>query len=90
MPGFVARHFMHGVVDSVQVQGLGALGQVSLAGGSAVLGLHAHLEVLLGAVGQDFAQEFCELRGMLGLLKRGGLPVFADLGIALAIPCSSR
>jgi len=27
---------MHGVVDGVQVQGLGALGQVGLAGGSAV------------------------------------------------------
>ena len=28
--GLVAGHLMHGVVDGVQVQGLGALGQVGL------------------------------------------------------------
>ena len=83
--GFVAGHFVHGVMDGVQVQGLGALGQVGLAGGGAVLGLHAHLQVLLGAVGQHLAQQLGELGGVLGLFKRGGLPVFADLGIALAI-----
>ncbi len=37
VPGFVAGHFMDRVVDGVQVQGLGALGQVGLAGGGAVL-----------------------------------------------------
>ena len=36
MPGFVPCHLMHGVVDGVQVQSLGALGQVGLAGGGAV------------------------------------------------------
>ena len=30
VPGFVAGHFVDGVVDGVQVQGLGALGQVGL------------------------------------------------------------
>ena len=32
MSGFVAGHLMHGVVDGVEVQGLGALGQVGLPG----------------------------------------------------------
>ena len=36
MSGLVAGHFMHGVMDGVQVQRLGALGQVGLAGGGAV------------------------------------------------------
>ena len=35
--GFVARHLMHGVVDGVQVQLLGLLGQLKLAGSSTVL-----------------------------------------------------
>ena len=34
--GFVAGHFMHGVMDGVQVQFLSLLGQVELAGGGAV------------------------------------------------------
>ena len=59
--GFVAGHFMHGVVDSIEVQFLGKLGQLELAGGGAVLGVNAHFEVLLGAVGHDFAEEFSEL-----------------------------
>ena len=31
--GFVPGHFMHGVMDGVQVQSLGALGQVGLLNG---------------------------------------------------------
>ena len=34
VPGFVAGHLVHGVVDGIQVQGLGALGQVGLAAGN--------------------------------------------------------
>ena len=36
--GLVACHLVDGVVDSVQVGGFGSLGQIGLAGGSAVLG----------------------------------------------------
>ena len=85
MTGLVASHLVHGVVDGVQAGGLGALGQVELAGGGAVLGLNAHLEVLLGGVGHDLAQELSELGGVLGLLVRCLLPVQADLRIALAV-----
>ena len=77
VPGFIPCHFMHGVMNSVQVQGLGALGQVGLAGGGAVFGFHAHFQVHFGAVGEHFAQELRELGGVFGLFKRGGLPVFA-------------
>ena len=32
VPGFVASHLMHGVVDGVQVQGLGLLGELGFPG----------------------------------------------------------
>ena len=47
MPGFVTGHFVHGVVDGVQVQGLGPLGQVGLA--------------LSGAVAPDGAEDLISL-----------------------------
>ena len=72
---FVASHFMHGVMDGVEAQFLGLLGNLHLAGGSAVLGLNAHLQVLLGAVGDDLAQQLSKLGGVLGLFISGLLPV---------------
>ena len=88
--GLVASHLVHGVVDGIEASGLGALGKIGLAGGGAVLGLNAHLEVLLGGVGHDLAQELGELGGMLGLLVGSLLPVQADLGIALAMSDASH
>ena len=73
---------MHGVVNGIKASGLGALGKIGLAGGGAVFGLNAHLEVLLGGVGYDLAQELSKLGGVLGLLVGSLLPVQADLGIA--------
>ena len=76
---------MDGVVDGVQVQLLGLLGQLELTQGSAVLGVHTHLQVLLGGVGQDLAQQLSKLGGVLGLLQSGPAPVLADLREALAV-----
>ena len=45
MTGLVAGHLMDGVVDGVQTQLLGLLGQLEFAGGGAVLGLDAQLQV---------------------------------------------
>ena len=83
--GLVAGHFMNGIMDGIEPQLLGLFGQLELAGGSAVLGVHPHLQVLLGAVGQHLAQQLGELGGVLGLLIGGLLPVQADLGITLAV-----
>ena len=80
MTGFVACHFMHGVMDGVQAQLLGFLGQVGLALGGAVLGIHADAQVFLRAGGDDLAQQFRELGGVLGFLERGGLPVLGYSG----------
>ena len=43
--GLVAGHLVHGVVNGIQAQLLGLLGQLGLAGGRAVLGVHAHAQV---------------------------------------------
>ena len=76
--GLVAGHLVDGVVDSIQVQLLGLLGQLELTGGGAVLGVDAHLQVLLGGVGDHLAQQLGELGGVLGLLIGGLLPVQAE------------
>ncbi len=85
MTGFVAGHLVDGVVDGVEVEGFGAFGEVGLAGGGTVFGVDAHLEVLLGAVSQHFAQQLGKFGGVLGFLKGGFLPVETHLGIALAV-----
>ena len=80
--GFVAGHFMDRVMDGVQAELLGLLGQVGLALGGAILGFHADAQVFLGAGGDDLAQELRELGGVLGFFECGGLPVFRNLRIA--------
>ena len=40
VPGLVPCHLMHGIMNGVQVQGLGALGQVGLAGGLLLRNYH--------------------------------------------------
>ena len=85
MTGLVASHFVDGVVDGVETQLLGALGQGGLAGGGAVLGLHPHLQVLPGGVGDDLAQQLRELGGVLGLFKARLHPVFTEVGMYLAM-----
>ena len=72
-------------MDRVEIVLLGQLCELELAVGRAVLGVNAHLEVLLRAVGDDLAEELGELRGVLGFLVRGLLPVQADLRVALAV-----
>ena len=85
MAGFIAGHFMHGDMDGVQIQLLGHQRQIKLALGSAVLGVHAHFEVLLGGVGYDFAQQLGKIGGMFGFFVCSHLPVQADFGIAFAM-----
>ena len=72
-------------MDGIQALLLGHLRQLGLAVGGAVLGLYAHLKVLLGAVGDHLAQHLGKLGGVLGLLIGGLLPVEAYLGITLAV-----
>ena len=80
---------MDGVVDGVQVQSLGALGQVGLAVGGADLAVDPPCQILLGGIGhiglQLAAQQLRELAGVLGLFIGGLLPISADLRITLPI-----
>ena len=83
--GLVAGHLVHGVMDRVEVVLLRELRQLELACGRAVLSVNTHLEVLLGGVGQDFAQQLSKLRSVLRFLVSRLLPVQADLRVALAV-----
>ena len=47
VPGFVPTDFMHDVMDGVEVQRLGLLGQVGAALGGAVLGIRAEALISL-------------------------------------------
>ena len=85
MAGLVAGHLVHGVVNGVEVVLLRELRKLELAGGRAVLGVNAHFEILLRGSRHDLAEELGKLRGVLGLLQGGLLPVHADLRIALAV-----
>ena len=53
----VLRHFVDGVVNSVEVSSLCSLCKVKLAFAGACLSVSAHLEVLFGAVGQNLAEQ---------------------------------
>ena len=55
--GLILGHLVDGVVDGVEVELLGQLRELELAGGGAVLGVAAEFEVLLGGVGDDLAQQ---------------------------------
>ena len=85
MSRLVASHLVDGVVDGVETFFLCPLGKLKFALGGAILGIHTHLKVLLGRVGQNFAEELRELGGVLRLLKGSLLPISADLGITLAV-----
>ena len=90
----IAGHFMHGVVDGVEVVLLCQLGELELTGGCAVLGFDAHFEILLGGVGHDFAQQFSELarhenRLFAALRAAKRLIFFASLGNDLFLPDST-
>ena len=83
--GLIPGHFMDGIVDGVQIQSLGSLSQIRLAGGSAVFRLYAHLQVLLRGVGDDLAQKLCKFSGMLCFFIGSLFPVQANFRVALAV-----
>ena len=83
--GFVLGHLVDGVVDGVVAEFLGQLGELELAGGGAVFGGDAHGQVRLGAGGEEFAEEFAELGGVLGFFPGVALEGFGDFGIVLGL-----
>ena len=79
--GFVAGHFMNGVMNGVEVRLLRALREIGLAFGSAVFSFNAHFEVLLGGVGQNFAKQFGKAGSVIGFFHSGLFIVQADFRI---------
>ena len=78
--GLVAGHLVNGVVDGIEVLGLGELGDAELVLTCASLGCHAFLKVGLG-IPNYLTQELGELGGMLGLLKGVALEGLGYLGL---------
>ena len=81
--GLIAGHLMNRVMDGIQIQGLCSLGQISLAGGRAILSIDTHLEILLGRIGQNLTQHFCKACRMISLFEGGLLVIHANFGITL-------
>ena len=75
---------MYGVVHGVEVLLLGHAGQAHFVLAGAALGVHALVEVGLG-VPDHLADQFGELRGVLGLLPGVTFVSLGDLGITLAV-----
>ena len=72
---------MNGVMDRIQIQLFCLLGKSGLAGGGAVLSVDTHLQVLLGGIGEDFAQKLSKLGGVLGFFQSCSVIVITDFGI---------
>ena len=60
MTGFVLGHFMDGIMDGIVAQLFGQGSDFLLASASTLFSSSPHLQVLLGAVGDYFTQQFCE------------------------------
>ena len=75
---------MYGVVHGVEVLLLGHAGQTHFVLAGAALGVHALVEVGLG-VPDHLADQFGELRGVLGLFPCVTLVCLGDLGIPFAV-----
>ena len=80
MPGLVLRHLVNGVVDGIEVQSLCLLGQIHLAGTCTALSLSTHHQVLLGAVGDNLAQQLSKTGSVVSLLVSIALVSLSDLG----------
>ena len=76
---------MNCVMDCIQVCSLCSLCQVGLAGSCAVLCSNSQLQVLLGAVGNNIAQQLCKLCCVLCFFVSSLLIVHANFRIAFSV-----
>ena len=88
MTGLILGHLVNGIVDRIQIQCLGTLCEIHLAGSCAVLSLDTNGQVLLGGSGYALTQQLGKLGSVLSLLPGSGLVVLAYLRIALTEGCS--
>ena len=89
MAGFVACHFVNGIVDSVEVEFLGAFGDTVLVFASTTFSVHALLEVGLG-VPNAVAEEFSKLSSVLCLFPSVTLESLSHFGITFAVSLTAH
>ena len=75
MSSLVSCHLVNGIMDRIKTSGLCSLSEICLTSSSAVLSLNSHLKVLLGGIGDDFAQKLCEFSSVLRFFVSGFFPV---------------
>ena len=79
----VLCHFVYRVVDGIQVQLLCLCCQSLLACAGTVFSGNTHFQILLGGVGNNFAQHLCKLCSVFCLFVSSLFPVQTDLRVAL-------
>ena len=77
---FVLCHFVYSVVDRVQIQLLCLCCQSLLAGTCTVFRSDTHFQILLGGIGNHFAQQFCKLCSVFCFFISSLFPVQTDFG----------
>ena len=76
-------------MDSIEVQFLGQRSDTLLILAGAAFRLHTRFHIGFG-IPNHFAQQFCELRGMLGLFPGIALERLCDLGITFAVSLAAH
>ena len=64
MTSFVFAHFMNSIMDGIVAKLFSQGSQFFLSFAGTLFSSSSHFEVLLGAVGKNFAQHFCKLGSM--------------------------
>ena len=89
MTGLILCHFMNGIMDSVETCSLSVLSNAELIFASTSLSSSTLLQIGL-SIPNALAQQFCETRSMVSLLKSITLESLGNLRIALAIGLTSH
>ena len=85
MASFVFAHFMNRIMDGIVAQLFSQGSDFFLASASALFCSSSHFQVLLGAVGNDFAQQFSELGSVFCFFKSDAFISFCNFRIAFTI-----
>ena len=88
--GLIFGHFVDGVMDGIVTEFFGAFGEVKFTGAGTAFGFSTHLQIFLGAGGEDFAEEFGKFGGVFGFFKGVAFVGFGDFGVAFAFSLTAH
>lgn len=85
MTSFVFSHFMNGVMDGIVTQLFSQGSDFFLAGAGTLFSSSTHFQVLLGARGYHFAQQFSEFSSMFSFFESDPFVGFSHFRISFAV-----